>query len=372
MGVGKITVKALSFPIAQGTVSIPVEVQTSSLIPASLANVDVHIEATEQNGESVICLDVHTAKQAMASEHPTFEEWAAQYGFNGADGTMEANYNANVAEIDRMNAADNGATFAVNQFSGMTFEEFEAAYLTNSEPEHHTVDPTKVPVTYLEVDPLAASVESIDWVSQGGVTPVKDQGQCGSCWAFSTMAAVESVHKINSGSDVDLAEQQLVDCNTGNSACSGGSATSALQWLVDNPACTTASYPYKATQGTCQSCSSANVAVGGVNLVTSRSEDALASALNSSPASVSVNADSSWQHYSSGVLQAPTTCSHNHAVLAVGYTSDAWKIKNSWGSGFGESGYIRIAKGLGGCGASGIVTSSARVPTGVNLESVAV
>jgi len=201
---------------------------------------------------------------------------------------------------------------------------------------------------------------------------VKDQRGCGSCWAFSTMASVESVHKINSGHVLDLAEQQLVDCNTGNSACQGGSATSALQWLESNPACTTASYPYRATQGSCSSCSSANVAVGGVNLVTCRSESALASALGGSPASVSVYADSGWQHYSSGVLQADAVCSHNHAVLAVGYTSDSWKIKNSWGTSWGESGYIRIAKGLGGCGASGIVTSEARIPTGVNLESVAV
>ena len=73
-----------------------------------------------------------------------------------------------------MNAEENGATFAVNQFSGMTFEEFEAMYLTNTEPESHAVDPTKVSVSYLEEDPLAASVESIDWVSKGGVTPVKD------------------------------------------------------------------------------------------------------------------------------------------------------------------------------------------------------
>merc|ERR1712216_927599 len=133
---------------------------------------------------------------------------------------------------------------------------------------------------------------------------------------------------------------------------------------------TTSSYPYRAAVSSCQSCSSSHVSVGGVNLVTSRSESALQSALGGSPASVSVYADSGWQHYSSGVLQASAVCSHNHAVLAVGYTSDSWKIKNSWGSSWGESGYIRIAKGLGGCGASGIVTSQARIPTGVSASVV--
>jgi len=307
-----------------------------------------------------------------AATQPSFEEWAAAFGFNSADDELKTKYTANLAEIERLNAADNGATFAVNQFSGMTFDEFSAMYLTNSEPENHMVDNTTIPVTYLEEDPLAATVTDIDWVSKGGVTPVKDQGACGSCWAFSTMASVESVHRINSGSIANLAEQQLVDCNTGNSACDGGSATSALQWLVDTPPCTTSSYPYTARQGSCKSCTKSNVRIGGVNLVSSRSESALASAVSSSPASVSVYADSAWQHYSSGVLAAASTCSHNHAVLAVGYTSSAWKIKNSWGTSWGESGYIRITKGLGGCGASGIVTSSARIPTQVSVEAVSV
>lgn len=305
---------------------------------------------------------------AVATQ-PSFEEWAASYGFNGEDEVMKSKYNSNLVEIDSLNAADNGATFAVNQFSGMSFDEFTAMYLTNTEPENHMVDNSTVPVQYMVEDPIAASVEAVDWVAQGGVTPVKDQGGCGSCWAFSTMASVESVHRINSGQIANLAEQQLVDCNTQNSACQGGSATSALQWLVSNTACTTASYPYKATQSTCKPCSASNVRISGVNLVPSQSESSLQSAVTGSPASVSVYADSAWQHYSSGVLATPATCGHNHAVLAVGYTSDAWKIKNSWGSSWGESGYIRITKGLGGCGASGIVTSSARIPTGVSVEA---
>jgi C1A family cysteine protease len=307
-----------------------------------------------------------------AATQPSFEEWAAAFGFNDADDALRTKYNGNLAEIERLNVEDNGATFAVNQFSGMTFEEFKSMYLTNTEPDTHMVDNTTIPVTYLKEDPLAASVTDIDWVSKGGVTPVKDQGACGSCWAFSTMASVESVHKLNTGSIANLAEQQLVDCNTGNSGCDGGSATSALKWLVSSPPCTTSSYPYRATQGSCKTCTTSNVRIGGVQLTTSQSESALASAVSGSPASVSVYADSAWQHYSSGVLAAAQTCSHNHAVLAVGYTSSAWKIKNSWGSSWGESGYIRITKGLGGCGASGIVTSAARIPTSVSMDTVSV
>jgi cathepsin L len=306
---------------------------------------------------------------AVATQ-PSFEEWAANFGFNGEDETMKAKYTANLVEIERLNAANNGATFGVNQFSGMTFEEFAAVYLTNTEPDDHKVESSKIPVEYLKADPLAAKVESVDWVAANGVTPVKDQGQCGSCWAFSTMASVESVNRVSNGKIANLAEQQLVDCNTGNSGCSGGSATSALEWLVDNQACTTASYPYQAVQGSCKSCSRSNVAITGVHLVTSRSEDELASALTGSPASVSVEAGSDWQHYTGGVLESAAVCGHNHAVLAVGYDSGAWKIKNSWGSTWGESGYIRITKGLGGCGASGIVTSSARIPTGVSMMEV--
>jgi cathepsin L len=307
-----------------------------------------------------------------AATQPSFEEWAASFGFNGADDQLRTKYNANVVEIERLNAADNGATFAVNQFSGMTFDEFSAMYLTNTEPENHNVDASKVPVTYLEEDPLMATVTDIDWVAKGGVTPVKDQGSCGSCWAFSTMAAVESVHRVNTGSIANLAEQQLVDCNTGNSGCDGGSATTALQWLVSHPPDTTASYPYTARQGTCKTATVSNVRLSGVSLTSSQSESALASALGGSPASVSVYADSAWQHYSSGVLSAGVTCSHNHAVLAVGFTSTSWKIKNSWGTGWGESGYIRLTKGVGGCGTSGIVTSAARIPTGVSMDTVAV
>merc|ERR1711865_132953 len=212
---------------------------------------------------------------------------------------MEGKYNANTARIEELNAQNNGATFGVNQFSGKTFAEFSAMYLTNTEPD---VEISKLPVLSI-IEASEERESSVDWVSKGGVTPVKDQGGCGSCWAFSTMASVESVHRINTGKIASLAEQQLVDCNTDdNYGCQGGSATSAIEWLVDSPPCTTTSYPYTGTDGSCRPCTASEVQVSGINLVTAQSEDALATALQSSPASISVNADDTWQHYEGGVL----------------------------------------------------------------------
>merc|ERR1711971_441411 len=125
MGVGKITVKALSFPIAQGQVGIPVEVKTSSLIPASLANVDVHIEATEQNGESVICLNVHTAKKMSATDE--WEEYKAQYGkfYNGdEDASRRAQFEINTQHIAEHNAKGESLQLGLNQFTDLTQEQY--------------------------------------------------------------------------------------------------------------------------------------------------------------------------------------------------------------------------------------------------------
>jgi len=288
---------------------------------------------------------------------PSFQEWALQYGFNGDDSTMEEKYNANVAEIDDLNAADNGATFAVNQFSGLTFDEFAAQYLT-AQP----MDSSDLPMLEdLDEPQLEAEVGGVNWA----VTPVKDQGSCGSCWAFGTMGALEHGHKQKTGASVSLAEQQLVDCDTRSNGCSGGRPDWAINYLAGKSIYTTASYPYTARDGTCKTGTASGVQVSGYSRV-AKTESGLTGALASTSVTVMVYADSTFQHYSSGVLSpSTTTCSLNHAVLATGYDTGYWKIKNSWGTGWGESGYIRIGRTTSGCGPYGIFYDYPITMTGV-------
>jgi len=291
------------------------------------------------------------------ASQPSFEEWQGQYGINSADDEMRAAYQSNVNLVDMFNAEDSGATFAVNQFSGMRFEEFQSKVL-NYKPRNVSAFPT------LEVSTELAS--SVDWVQQGVVTPVKDQGQCGSCWTFGTNGAIESIFKQQTGRSVNLAEQQLVDCTYPNyDGCNGGNDEDAFDYLSRHSACTTSSYSYHARSGTCKtgSCTPAGVALSGYNYV-SASESALTSALQHSVVAVYVEATNRFSNYRSGVLNDSSNHrSTDHAVLAVGYASSYFKIKNSWSTSWGERGYIRISRNAGWShGAFAVVADKPMVP----------
>jgi len=175
-------------------------------------------------------------------------------------------------------------------------------------------------------------------------TKVKNQGSCGSCWAFSTVSAVEAYFAVVKGQKgLDLSEQQVVDCSkNGNQGCNGGWPNVALSWVAKNGLTTTAAYPYTARDGTCKTSTGA-YKINGPHKV-SASQASLQSAIDQRPVSVCVDA-SNWSGYRSGIL---SSCgkSTNHAVTAFGYdASGNWKIKNSWGTSWGESGYIRLAAG---------------------------
>ena len=307
MGVGKITVKALSFPLAAGAVSIPVEVQTSSLIPASLANVDVHVAATEQNGEDVICLDVHTTK-AMSASDDAWEAYKAQYGkfYNGEEeDARRAQFETNVQLITEHNSRGENLQLGLNQFTDLTQEEYRAAAGLGYKPSKERMG--SLPNLGVHTYNGEKLADTVDWTTKGAVTPVKDQGQCGSCWAFSTTGGMEGAWQIASGSLTSMSEQQLVDCSTQNSGCNGGSMELAFNFAGTVNVATESSYPYTATDGSCKTSYTTAIPQGGVTGYKSvgQSSDSLKSAIQNGPVSVAIEADQmAFQLYSGGILSS--------------------------------------------------------------------
>jgi len=301
---------------------------------------------------------------ALALSAPSFAEWARTQGktYSSKEELVlrRSIYSANVAKIQAHNAQKLSWTMAVNKFSDLTAEEFKAAYTGGYlAREKRAMDLNRERIA----ENTSALPASVDWAAKGAVTPVKDQGQCGSCWAFSTTGSTESSYFIATGKLVSLSEQQLVDCagKEGNDGCNGGLMDYGFQYIIDNKGiCTEASYPYKAANGVCKSttCTSSGVSITGFTDVPVDSETALMTAIVQQPVSIAVEADqNSFQSYNSGVMTNPCGTNLDHGVLAVGYGTmagkDHYQVKNSWGADWGSSGYIYLGRGTAYNGAKG-------------------
>jgi len=286
-----------------------------------------------------------TTNNTTDDEDPSFGEWAGQYGFNSDDTEMAETYQANLDKLAKVRADHSEAKFGVNQFSGLTWEQFSSTMLTSVEDPLANSDMPLLESQMFEGSQAELATD-VDWE----VTPVKNQGACGSCWAFGTMASIEHGHKLKTGATVSLAEQQLVDCEKESKGCNGGHHYWGLTYLTDKPIFTTESYPYKAREGSCTTGTDSGVRISGFTRLPKQDENALLQALQKQAVSVSVGADDAFTYYKSGVINGHTDCKTNHAVLATGYNSEYIKIKNSWGTAWGEAGYIRVKRSTDGCG----------------------
>jgi len=276
-------------------------------------------------------------------------------------------FKTNMDKIKEHNNGEHSWEMGITQFSDMTPEEFKRYISCGSMKRQRGKSVFDAPRDW---NKTAAS--SVDWVAKGAVTPVKNQGSCGSCWAFSTTGAIEGRSYISSGKLISLSEQDLVDCSTQNSGCNGGLMDYAFEFVESNGGlCTEDDYPYVAYQHwRCEedSCTKADPITGYMDVRASTS--ALEAACSQGPVSIAIEADqSSFQQYTGGVLTASCGTSLDHGVLLVGYGTDGnndyWKVKNSWGQYWGESGYIRLCRncnanrGDGQCG----ILMSASYPT---------
>jgi C1A family cysteine protease len=207
--------------------------------------------------------------------------------------------------------------------------------------------------TISSTNKLGANPTTVDWTSKGVVTPVKNQGQCGSCWAFSATGSTEAAIAISTGKLNSLSEQQLVDCSKENHGCNGGEMDLAFKYIESNGGlCSESEYPYTGKDGECKStsCGTKYDAIKSYADVTVDNEADLETATVTQPQSVAVEADqSTFQFYSKGtVMTGNCGTQTDHGVLIVGYNNEAstkyWIVKNSWGVTWGDEGYCYICK----------------------------
>lgn len=266
--------------------------------------------------------------------HDIYQKWQSNHKF-----------------IEEVNGKNLSYVLGHNQFSGMDSQDFRQ-YLG------YSGIPMERVFNKLDSEPTVLISEEVNWVKKGAVTDVKDQGQCGSCWSFSTTSALEGAYFVKYGNLETFSEQQLVDCDSFKNGgrdmgCNGGLMDHAFTWIEKNGGlCSESDYPYVSgetkTAGTCKKTCKVveNSKIASFVDVTPSSDTAMMTALSQQPVSIAIEADQrEFQLYKSGIFTGVCGNKLDHGVLLVGYGPDYYLVKNSWGLSWGDGGYIKLGLG---------------------------
>ncbi|XP_051837100.1 pro-cathepsin H isoform X1 [Antechinus flavipes] len=303
---------------------------------------------------------VSSVPTVSAEEKFLFKSWMKQN--NKKYDTSEYHHRLHIflenkRRIDKHNAGNHSFTMRLNQFSDMSFDEFKKTYLMRL-PQNCSATKGS------HIRRHGPYPEFVDWRKKGNfVSPVKNQGGCGSCWTFSTTGGLESAVAIATGKLLSLAEQQLVDCaqDFNNHGCNGGLPSQAFEYIMYNKGIMGEdTYPYEGKDGTCKFQPNKAIAfVKDVANITAYDEEAMTEAVaNHNPVSFAFEVTDDFLSYHKGIYSNPKCAKSpdkvNHAVLAVGYGKENgipyWIVKNSWGTSWGNNGYFLIERGKNMCG----------------------
>ncbi|KAL9244472.1 hypothetical protein vseg_018247 [Gypsophila vaccaria] len=280
-----------------------------------------------------------------------FERWMIKYNkqYNDTDELKErfVIYKSNVQFIVYINSQNLSFKLTDKRFADVTNEEFKVKFVGRLIRRVSSDSPC------VFNNRCNALPSAVDWRKQGAVTPVKYQKLCGSCWAFSAVAAVEGLHKIKTGKLVSLFEQELVDCDhDGNYGCNGGEMELAFKYIKKKGIVSEKDYPYTGTNGKCDKSKLRHhpVHISGYKKVRKNDEKSLQAVVANQPVSVGIEASYEFQLYGQGIFDGVCGTELDHGVSVIGYgehkDDNYWIVKNSWGTDWGEGGYIRMRRGV--------------------------
>lgn len=335
----------------------PYELHVSYPIPEEHPdnlNIDVDVIIKDVT-KTIGCYELVTSinnKNFWTSYHSSylFQKWIIHY---------KKSYDSLNEYLDRLSIFEHNTNYilshthksfslAHNELSDKTPDEYRKLLGYKYVPKTNYNYLTNIPFNH-----LSNITSGIDWRTKGAVTPVKNQGSCGSCWSFSTTGAIEGAHFIKTGDLVEFSEEELVSCDKTDNGCNGGLMDNAFKWISTNGLCSEQDYPYTSGTGVIDTCKSTCIPVNNSKVINyidvKPTMIDLQTAVARQPISIAIEADHlSFQLYSKGVYHSDCGTNLDHGVLLVGYGTlddlDYWIVKNSWGDTWGDKGYIKILK----------------------------